>query len=59
MLDPTFNPTGTIPGAVTTQIATAVYDGEALAIAIQSDGKIVAVGDSKTVSGWSFALARY
>jgi len=52
-LDTTFNTTG----LVTTVIGTG--DDEAHAVAIQSDGKLVAAGFSQTGTQWDFALARY
>jgi uncharacterized delta-60 repeat protein len=54
-LDTTFNTTG----IVTTQIGTT--DDEALALAIQSDGKLVTAGQSynDTLNQYVFALVRY
>jgi uncharacterized delta-60 repeat protein len=52
-LDTTFNTTG----KVTTPIGT--VDDAAEAVAIQSDGKIVAAGYSSTGSQYLFAVARY
>ncbi len=51
-LDVTFNPTGSLPGTVTTDL-----DGndEGHAVALQKDGKIVVVGTSDN----DFAVARY
>lgn len=50
MLDPTFSASGT----------TAIEEfSSALAVALQSDGKIVVVGTGDEVSGSSFVLSRY
>jgi uncharacterized delta-60 repeat protein len=56
-LDTTFNPTGTMPGIVTTAIGT--DDDEAYALAIQPDGKLVVAGYSNNGSQDVFALVRY
>ncbi|MGB8367535.1 MAG: hypothetical protein WCD44_04210 [Candidatus Babeliales bacterium] len=56
-LDVTFNPTGVLPGTVTTD-----FGGNtdvACGIAIQKDGKIVAVGSANVGGTLDFALARY
>ncbi len=54
VLDPTFNPTGSPPGTVTTAFSSSDGAG-ATAVAIQRDGKIVAAGND----GTAFAVARY
>ncbi|MGB8367536.1 MAG: delta-60 repeat domain-containing protein, partial [Candidatus Babeliales bacterium] len=51
-LDMTFNPTGSLPGTVTTSFGST---SEANGIRTQKDGKIVVAG----TSGTDFALARY
>ncbi|GBE00189.1 calx-beta domain protein [bacterium BMS3Abin07] len=56
-LDTTFDSAGTTPGIVTTAIGTGV--DEAYAVAIQSDGKIVAAGSSEATLHYDFALVRY
>jgi uncharacterized delta-60 repeat protein len=58
-LDTTFNPSGITPGIVTTSIGGA--DDEAFALAIQSDGKLVAAGKSYNsgIGAFEFALVRY
>jgi len=56
-LDTTFNPTGTIPGIVTTAIGT--VDDEANSLAIDSNGKLVAAGFSNNGTQYEFALVRY
>jgi uncharacterized delta-60 repeat protein len=53
-LDTSFNPAGTEPGAVTTDISATASD-RISALAIQSSGKIVAIGSS----GGALAFARY
>ncbi len=55
-LDATFNPAGTPPGSVFTQVGTS--DSAIRGIAIQTDGKIVATGYGSTGTS-EFALARY
>jgi uncharacterized delta-60 repeat protein/uncharacterized repeat protein (TIGR01451 family) len=58
-LDATFNPSGPIPGLVTTDFSGSGSFDRASAVAIQSDGKIVAAGVSNTNGSDDFALARY
>ncbi|MGF1471805.1 MAG: hypothetical protein ACFB50_08705 [Rubrobacteraceae bacterium] len=58
-LDTTFNPTGSTPGTVTTDVG---ESGNSVAggVALQPDGKIVAAGFAADSSGGGeFALARY
>lgn len=55
-LDATFNPAGTPPGSVFTQVGN-IHSG-INGIAIQPDGKIVATGFASTATS-HFALARY
>ncbi len=56
-LDTTFNATGTKPGTVTTSIGS--VGDYALALGIQSDGKIVVAGYSYNGTKYDFALVRY
>jgi uncharacterized delta-60 repeat protein len=59
LLDTTFNPAGIVPGVQNTQIGNGSH---ALAVAIQSDQKIVVAGwsgDGASPNVTSFALARY
>ena len=56
-LDTTFNPTGPIPGIVTTPIGSG--NDQANAVAIQADGKIIAAGNSDIGTNTDFALVRY
>lgn len=51
-LDLSFGPGGTVTTAVT------AYSEQGAAVAVQSDGKIVVVGDTRA-SGGAFAIARY
>ena len=57
-LDVTFNPTGSVPGTVTTGFGLLSTD-IANAVAIQKDGKIVVVGFSTVEGTADFAIARY
>ncbi len=58
-LDATFNPTGSLPGTVTTDFGGSM--DQANTISIQKDGKIVVAGQSNTGAGAddNFAVARY
>jgi uncharacterized delta-60 repeat protein len=56
-LDTTFNATGTKPGTVTTPIGSS--DDFALALGIQSNGRIVVAGYSYNGSNDNFSLVRY
>jgi uncharacterized delta-60 repeat protein len=57
-LDTTFNPMGSLPGTVTTDIA--FFDDAAFALDIQGNGKLVAAGSTDTGSPqYEFALIRY
>ncbi len=64
-LDTTFGATSQVPGTVLTSYFTSVTSdtnsADALAIAIQSNGKIIVVGNSNTnpTGNDSFAIARY
>ena len=55
-LDVTFNPTGSLPGTVTTNFDGTFDAGNA--VALQKDGKIVVAGRSNA-DGTDFAVARY
>lgn len=54
-LDPSFNPTGALPGSVTTPVGPGGSQDDAFAVAIQQDKMIVVAGQS----AFDFALARY
>lgn len=56
-LDTTFNSTGALPGIVTTAVQQQEED-QAYAVAIQTNGKLVVVGDTKGTPG-IFAMVRY
>jgi uncharacterized delta-60 repeat protein len=57
-LDTTFNSMGAVPGAAT--VAFGDIDDEVFALAVQSDGKLLAAGDSDIGSQqYIFALARF
>ncbi len=56
-LDATFNPTGSLPGTVTTDFGGSM--DQALSVTIQKDGKIVVAGQSNTGGDDDFAVARY
>ncbi len=56
-LDATFNPTGSLPGTVTTNFG---ENDSGFAVAIQKDGKIVVAGESNAGGGVvDFAVVRY
>lgn len=58
-LDTTFNSAGAVPGFVSTAISGSTED-KAYAVAIQSDGKIVAAGSTLlAATGYDFAIVRY
>ena len=58
--DTTFNPSGPQPGTVSTTINSVDMDSEALSVAIQADGKIVAAGAYETPEHTiQFAVARF
>ena len=57
-LDVTFNPTGSLPGTVTTDFSGNNQD-QGLAVVIQKDGKIVVAGQSDAGGNDNFAVARY
>ncbi len=59
-LDPTFNPTGGLPGTVTTNFGGIIStDDEGNAVIIQKDGKIIVAGTSDAEGTDDFAIARY
>ena len=57
-LDVTFNPTGSLPGTVTTNFG-GTSDDRGRAVALQKDGKIVVAGQSNVGGDNDFAVARY
>lgn len=59
VLDTTFNPNGINPGTVSTLIANATSLAKADGVAIQQDGKIVAVGSARVALNFRFAAARF
>ncbi len=58
-LDTTFNPSGVQPGTLTTTIDGVMVSNNAYAVAIQADGKIVAVGEASVGGVTKFAVARF